>query len=200
MRRPHPRGTLTATLAAVVAAVVGVVGGATGCGSGSGDSEPAAEAPDYAPAIDRAPPRLAALYGDGNEILDGGLASFEERLAGLRGFPVVVNKWASWCGPCRAEFPHLQAQAAEHLDRVAFMAIDSDDNRDAAETFLRDHPVPYPSYFDPDVEIAREIGIEREFPATVFFDREGKVAHIRRGVYASEEDLAADIERYALSG
>jgi cytochrome c biogenesis protein CcmG, thiol:disulfide interchange protein DsbE len=190
------RGTPPATpiLALLVTALLAC--GAAACGSGGEDS--GSDPPDYTEALEAAPPRLASLYEDGNEILDGGLDAFEAQLEELRGFPVVVNKWASWCGPCRAEFPHLQAQAAEHLDQVAFLAIDSDDSRDAAETFLRDHPVPYPSYFDPDLDIARAIEVEREFPATVFLDREGETVHVRRGVYPDEEELAADIRRYAL--
>jgi thiol-disulfide isomerase/thioredoxin len=172
------------------------------CGSG-GDSEldpgAAADAPDYSRAIEAAPPRLASLYSDGNELLEGGLDAFEVELARLEGFPVVVNKWASWCGPCRQEFPHLQNQAAEHADVVAFLGINSDDSVDGAETFLSGHPVPYPSFLDPDLELAGSLDVRLEFPATVFLDREGEIVHVRRGVYASEEDLAADVERYALN-
>ncbi len=173
------------------------------CGSG-GDSEldpgAAADAPDFSAAVEAAPPRLAALYADGNELLEGGLDAFEAELEGLEGFPVVVNKWASWCGPCRAEFPHLQNQAAEHADEVAFVGINSEDSVDGAETFLGGHPVPYPSFLDPDLELAASLDVRVEFPATVFLDRDGEVVHVRRGVYASEEELAVDVERYALTG
>jgi cytochrome c biogenesis protein CcmG, thiol:disulfide interchange protein DsbE len=189
--------TRPALIAAALLAALAIALPAAGCGAGSGGMDSGSEPPDYSEALAAAPPRLAALYENGNEILDGGLDAFERQLERLRGFPVVVNKWASWCGPCRAEFPHLQAQAAEHLDEVAFIGVDSDDSRDAAETFLRDHPVPYPSFFDPDLDIARSIDAEREFPATIFFDREGEIVNVRRGVYATEEELAADIRRYA---
>ena len=53
--------------------------------------------------------------------------------------------------PCRAEFPHFQEAAAEHLDEVAFIGIDTDDTDDAAETFLDEHPMPYPSFADPEL-------------------------------------------------
>jgi len=172
------------------------------CGSSGDDLDPgsAADAPDYSAAIEAAPPRLAGLYAEGGVLLGGGLDAYQRQIDELEGFPILVNKWASWCGPCRQEFPHLQSQAAEHADEVAFLGIDADDSDEAAETFLRDHPVPYPSFSDPDREIVGELGAEPEFPSTIFYDRDGEVVHIRRGVYATEEELAADIDRYALSG
>ncbi len=171
------------------------------CGSDQ-DLDPgsAAVAPDYSAAVEAAPPKLAALYAAGGTVLEGGLDAYERRIAELEGHPVVVNKWASWCGPCRAEFPHFQQQAAEHADEVAFVGVNSDDSRDGAETFLRDHPIPYPSFSDPDLGIARSIGAEVEFPATVFYDRDGEIVHTRRGVYADEAELAADVRKYALAG
>jgi thiol-disulfide isomerase/thioredoxin len=104
---------------------------------------------------------------------------------------------ASWCGPCRFEFPFFQSQATKHGDEIAFLGVDSDDPEDAAATFLEELPVPYPSYVDPDSEIAESLDADREFPATVFIDSSGEQVFVHRGGYASEDDLAAEIERYA---
>ncbi len=93
----------------------------------------------------------------------------------LRGFPVVVNVWASWCGPCRFEFPTLQKLSARYGKRVAFLGVNSQDSDDAARTFLAEAPVPYPSYTDPDKEIARSIGADLGLPDTAFYDRNGKL-------------------------
>lgn len=169
------------------------------CG-GSGSDQiagPESAATDYDKALAGAPPKLEALHQQANELLDGGLGAFRARLEELRGRPVVVNKWASWCGPCRAEFPFFQAQAANRGREIAFLGVDAQDSEDAARTFLERLPVPYPSYLDPDLEISREIGAETEFPATVFFDASGERVFVHRGAYRDEEDLAADIERYA---
>ena len=111
---------------------------------------------------------------------------------------MVVNKWASWCGPCRFEFPFFQSQADERGAEVAFLGIDSNDSEEAAETFLEELPLPYPSYLDPDQELADEfLDNAREFPATGFYDSSGELAYVHLGGYADEASLAADIDKYA---
>ena len=164
------------------------------CGSDS--AEESGPAPDYDKALADAPAPLAGLYEQANELLPGGLPADEERIAELRGHPIVVNKWASWCGPCRAEFPYFQSQAAKRGEEIAFLGIDAQDDHDAALTFLESEPVPYPSYTDPDLEISKSVDAERETPATVFYDSDGEIAYVHRGGYQEEADLVADIERY----
>lgn len=178
-------------------AVVALLGVLAVAGCGGGDGGDAAAVPDYEAALEGAPPKLAAIHDQQDELLEGGPEGFESRLRELRGFPVVVNKWASWCGPCRAEFPYFQSQAAKRGDEVAFLGVDSNDGEDAARDFLEEFPVPYPSYLDPKLEIAALFEAAVEFPATAFYDSDGELAYTRRGGYASEEDLAADIDRYA---
>ena len=68
---------------------------------------------------------------------------------------MVVNKWGSWCAPCRAEFPALQRQSVEQGKRVAFLGVDGQDNDDNARKFLEKYPVAYPSYVDGDLSIAQ---------------------------------------------
>jgi thiol-disulfide isomerase/thioredoxin len=144
-----------------------------------------------------APAPLAALHRQANQLLPGGAGAFEDRLAQLRGHPVVVNKWASWCPPCRAEFPFFQRLSVSLGRQVAFLGVDSDDNRGEAREFLRDFPVSYPSYEDPDQEVARVFKGHLAFPATAFYDRTGKLTFVHQGGYASEARLREDIERYA---
>jgi cytochrome c biogenesis protein CcmG, thiol:disulfide interchange protein DsbE len=179
-------------------ALLAITLAAAGCGSSSGGAGGAH--PDYEKALAGAPAPLAALYEQGNRLLSGGVAAYERRIAALRGYPVVVNLWASWCGPCLFEFPHFQRAAARYGKRVAFLGIDKEDSDDAASTFLRDTPVPYPSYTDPDEEIAESIDRDaaRLLPTTVFYDRDGTVAFLKLGQYDDEAELRVDVERYAL--
>jgi cytochrome c biogenesis protein CcmG, thiol:disulfide interchange protein DsbE len=167
---------------------------AAACGS---DESSGSQPPDYESALRGAPRELAALHDQAGELLGGGVAAFEKRLERLRGYPVVVNKWASWCDPCRAEFPYFQSEAAKHGTEVAFIGVNSNDGEDTAAEFLDELPVPYPSYSDPKLEIAASFDAPTEFPATAFYDSDGELVHVRRGAYANEEELAADIERYA---
>ena len=162
-----------------------------GCGADDPKSTPADPA-----SFDDAPPPIAALNAQANELLDGGVDAFRARLAELKGYPVVVNKWASWCPPCREEFPYFQRQAARLAEKVAFIGVDSNDNDENARRFLEEYPVPYPSYKDPSLEIADLLeGIG--FPTTAFYNSKGKLVYSKQGGYASEADLVEDIERYA---
>jgi cytochrome c biogenesis protein CcmG, thiol:disulfide interchange protein DsbE len=172
---------------------------ASGCGAaGNGDS--GGSHPNYQRALAGAPPPLAALYKQGNEFLPGGVDAYEKRIAALHGHPVVVNLWASWCGPCRFEFPALQRLSARYGKKVAFLGVNSQDSDDAAETFLREEPVPYPSYTDPDEDIANSLGASLGYPDTAFYDRAGNLCHLKQGPYSEDGDLEADIRAYALQG
>jgi thiol-disulfide isomerase/thioredoxin len=199
MRTPTPPRRGLALLVAIALLALGACGengGADDADPGSGNPRPAATEAEFERALAKAPPPLADLYERGDVLLEGGADAFEAQLRRLRGHPVVVNKWASWCGPCRFEFPFFQSQAIEHGKRVAFLGVDSDDSKEAAETFLEELPLPYPSFSDPDQEIARLFDA-REFPSTGFYDSAGELVYVRRGGYGSEDELAADIERWA---
>lgn len=148
-------------------------------------------------ALEGSPPPLAALHRQANELLGGGVEGFRARLRELRGYPVVVNKWASWCGPCRLEFPIFQRVALERGKRIAFLGVNPDDNERAATQLLDELPLSFPSYTDPGQEISGQELKAVAFPSTAFYDSKGKLAYVRQGPYRDDEELIADIERYA---
>jgi cytochrome c biogenesis protein CcmG, thiol:disulfide interchange protein DsbE len=165
-------------------------------GACSSDQPKSAGKPNPA-ALQGSPAPLAGLHRQANELLGGGEDAFKRRLSALRGYPVVVNKWASWCGPCRGEFPYFQRQSQSLGKRVAFVGVDSQDNDGDARSFLGKYPVSYPSYKDGNLAIAAVFHGVQAFPTTAFYDRKGKLAFVHQGAYQSEPKLAADIKRYA---
>jgi thiol-disulfide isomerase/thioredoxin len=195
MTRIPPASRLSTAVTALIAAVA-----LSGCPGGDSDPAAGSPPPDYAAALAGSPAPLAALHEQADELLPGGVPAFEKRLRELRGYPVVVNKWASWCGPCRIEFPFFQRQSAKLGKRVAFLGVDSNDSQDTARDFLKRSPLSYPSFSDPDSDIASEMDAQVEFPATAFYDKRGKLVYVKRGGYASEDQLVADIGRYAGGG
>jgi cytochrome c biogenesis protein CcmG, thiol:disulfide interchange protein DsbE len=146
------------------------------------------------------PAPLAALHAQSNALLPGGLAAVRARLAALHGYPVVVNKWASWCVPCRSEFGAFQRASVAQGRRVAFIGLDSGDSSlHDARSFLRSFPVSYPSYFDKSGQAGVAITDSTFTPVTVFYDRSGR-EYIRQGPYPSSAKLEEDVRRYALDG
>ncbi len=107
--------------------------------------------------------------------LEGGAVD----LASYRGKVVVLNFWASWCGPCRVEGPALQGLAADLKPQgVQFVGVDGDDDPDAARAFLTDIGSSYPNVDDSsgDVVLAFHRLIPPGFPYTLVIDRQGRVA------------------------
>ena len=167
-----------------------------GCGSGARSDAPAQQ--QVTSAFKGSPPNLASLHTQANELLGGGSKAFKARLATLHGYPVVVNKWASWCGPCQSEFPVFQKVAVDFGRKVAFVGIDGKDQNGSAKGFLKKFPVTYPSYVDPGEDIARSIQAATFYPQTIYFDRQGKLVYDHAGAYVSDSALIKDIRRYAL--
>jgi len=144
------------------------------------------------------PPALAGLHEQSNKLIEATPKELKARLAELRGHPVVLNGWASWCGPCRFEFPFLQSLSARYGKEVAFIGLDAGDNTGDAAGFLKKFPVSYPSYVDPSYKIAFSLNAPKGLPFTIFFGPDGEQEYVHQGGYPTQEKLEEDIRRYAL--
>ncbi|MGH2715367.1 MAG: TlpA family protein disulfide reductase [Thermoleophilaceae bacterium] len=181
----------------VVALLVAACGGGDG---GDGAEGGVAAPPPAAASTKGLPPKLARNVEQADQIVGEGTEAFERRLRELRGHPVVVNQWASWCESCRFEFPFFADAVKRHRAKVAFLGLDSQDEQGSAEAFLEELPVGFPSIFDPDAQVAAAYGGGQAWPTTMFFDREGELVNVKIGAYATAELLEQDIRRWALGG
>lgn len=160
-------------------AAVAVLAALVGC-AGKVDTGAASEDDRYIsgdgsstlfPAAEREPaPRVEG------ETLDGDPVS----LADYSGDVVVVNFWASWCAPCRAETPVLNEVSAEHADEgVRFLGVNIKDNLTSAQAFERNNEVGHPSLYDQPGEIPqafRDTVPPQAIPSTLVIDRQGRIA------------------------
>jgi thiol-disulfide isomerase/thioredoxin len=133
MRRlPAASRTLLVVIPAVLGLVLAACGGGGGAGDGGGASGSASGGQiGSVPLVDRTSSR------------------FQSDLAAYKGRVVVINFWASWCGPCKAEMPALQQVSKEYAGKpVTFIGVDSSDVRDSAGKLLADLKVTYPTVYD----------------------------------------------------
>ena len=116
-------------------------------------------------------------------------------LASLRGKTVVLNFWASWCGPCRDEMPLLQQGWERWKGRnVVFVGIDIDDLRSDARSFLERFGVTYPNVYDGKSSTVGRYGATG-VPETYFIDTAGKIRYRIAGPVEDAADLDRGIER-----
>jgi cytochrome c biogenesis protein CcmG/thiol:disulfide interchange protein DsbE len=107
--------------------------------------------------------------------------------------PVVVNVWASWCGPCRSEAPLLRSAAAEHGDDVTFLGIDVRDSQDGARAFIAEFGLGgFTHLFDATGAIPNDLG-GFGVPLTFFFHPGGELSLLHSGVI-DERTLALQID------
>jgi peroxiredoxin len=122
---------------------------------------------------------------------DGG----ELRLSELKGQVVMINFWATWCGPCRQEMPLLE-QIHSKYEPLGFtmLGVNVEPDSAAAQDWLKNVPVSFPILFDRKSEVSASFGVEA-MPSSVLIDREGRVRHVHRGYKPGDEAVYTDLIR-----
>jgi thiol-disulfide isomerase/thioredoxin len=127
------------------------------------------------------------------ERIDGGTL----RLSDLRGKPVLVNFWATWCGPCVLEMPNIQKYYEQFPGEFEVVAVNSDESKLAVEKFVKNIGVTFPVVLDPRL-LTQSQYRPRGLPTTFILDGEGKVLAQHIGLM-SEKNLAGYLEQAGLS-
>jgi cytochrome c biogenesis protein CcmG/thiol:disulfide interchange protein DsbE len=106
--------------------------------------------------------------------------------AELSGKVVIVDFWASWCGPCRKSFPFLnQLQQKHQAAGLVVLAVNEDEERSDAEAFLKQYPANFAVLFDKEGQLASQYQIPG-MPTTVVIDRKGKIRYSHSGFFESK--------------
>ncbi len=115
-------------------------------------------------------------------------------LSELGGGPVLINLWASWCGPCREEMPALQAAHESYGEQVAFLGVNTEDTTETAASFLADFGITYPQVVDVDGDLLADLGAPG-LPISVVLDAEGQIAGTHIGQLDTDgiEELLASV-------
>ena len=110
------------------------------------------------------------------------------RLEDHRGEVVMLNFWASWCGPCRQEMPLMDELYSQYKDLgFTILAVNVDEDRTAAHRFLDKVPVSYPVLYDPESSVS-ELYEVQAMPTTVMIDRDGNARYLHYGYQPGYED------------
>ena len=146
--------------------------------AGSMEPEPADEEPIIAP-------DFTVFDADGNEV----------HLSDFAGQPVVLNFWATWCGPCKSELPGFDAVYQEYGGEVAFLMVNLTDGAretvDGVSAFIAENGYTFPVYYDTAMNAADAYGI-RSIPATALINADGEVVGAQVGA-VSEDSLRSAV-------
>ncbi len=103
------------------------------------------------------------------------LTGSERKLSQYRGKPLLINVWASWCGPCREEMPSIERLARSPTGKqFNVIGVSTDDYRDRAQAFLRQYKTSFSHFIDHDLALENMLGADR-LPLTLLVDAQGRV-------------------------
>jgi peroxiredoxin len=121
------------------------------------------------------------------------------RLSDFRGRPVLINFWATWCGPCRLEMPGIQAKFEEHAPELVVLAVDFDEPANAVRSFSDELGLTFDVLLDPGGEVNSQVYRVRGYPSSFFVDEDGVIRVVQIGLM-TEGQLEDYLNEVGLSG
>ncbi|MEE9492263.1 MAG: TlpA disulfide reductase family protein [Gammaproteobacteria bacterium] len=110
------------------------------------------------------------------------------KLSDLRGDVVMINFWATWCGPCRQEMPALEALYQEYQDLgFTILGVNVEEDSSKATSMIKDFGISFPVLFDTSSKASKLYDVST-MPSTVLVDRDGKIRYLHRGYKSGYED------------
>ena len=145
----------------------------------------------------------ALLAGTPGEVLTGeylrettldGLNGKMKKFSDFKGKPLLINIWASWCGPCRSEMDSLERLALQHNKEFNVIGISTDDYRDRATAFIKQTGITFENFIDKELLLENMLGANT-IPLTILVDAHGRVLGKVRGAYQWDSQTAIDAIR-----
>ena len=166
---------ITMVLVSIVALLGVLLPGCTGSGSTSGQG----------PEIGKTAPGFTLKGLDGQEV----------SLSDLRGKPVLLNFWASWCGPCRLEMPFLQQIYEKWTgEGLVLLAVNLQEDQNTVQEFVRNGGFTFPILLSPGNEVPLAYNI-RGIPATFFIDADGIIRDIKIGAFSGVGEVESKLAK-----
>ena len=143
------------------------------------------ESPSEAPEVGKRAPDFQLNTLDGQSV----------SLSDLKGKPVLINFWATWCSPCVYEMPYIQQIYDEWQERgLVLLAINIGESSSQAAEFMQQHNLSFPVLLDREGNIAQKYNI-RGIPTTFFIDRDGIIQDIRIGAFQNKEEIESSLSK-----
>lgn len=114
-------------------------------------------------------------------------------LSALRGRPVMLNFWATWCTACRAEYPYLVQEYKQYGSQIAWYAVDEQQSTKTVMSYVQKFQVPFPILLDPQGLVGGDYNVTG-FPTTIFINKRGVIVAVQRGAFGSPAQIAHDIK------
>ncbi len=156
----------------------------TGCSNGTATPTPTASGLEVGPQVGKLAPDFTLQNTDGDTVT----------LSELRGSPVMINFWATWCGPCGEEMPYLQEIYDIYTPMgLVFLSVDTGESADKVRGYLTDRSLTFPVLLDSDQKVSLDKYGLQYLPTTVLIDEDGIILKMPFGGFLSRQQIEQEL-------